>query len=58
MMVDKRCIKSFNIWWRKAGRQFSPPSNPLVIEAFEAGFKAGMELAVAEATKIIKGEKT
>ena len=55
--IDPRAVEPFNAWWRRFARQASPPSNPELVAAFGAGFKAGMEYAVAKACAIISGEK-
>lgn len=53
MKVDKRVIEPFNAWWRQTNH-CEPDLK--AIEAFGAGFKAGMERAVAETTALISGK--
>lgn len=52
MKVDPRMIEPFNAWWR-TGHHCE--AGPKAIEAFAAGFKAGMEQAVAEAKSLLSG---
>jgi hypothetical protein len=52
MQVDKRVIDPFNKWWR--GQAQHCEAEPRMVAAFAAGFKAGMERAVAEMAEIIK----
>lgn len=51
MKIDPRAIEPFNAWWRT--RNHCEP-NVEAIDAFAAGFKAGMQRAVDEAVAIIK----
>jgi hypothetical protein len=43
--VNKHIIDPFNRWWRT--RQSAPPQSVVIIEAFEAGFMAGIDAAKA-----------
>ena len=56
MQVDRRAIQPFNEWWRKFARQASPPQDVRIIEAFAAGFKAGLKCGVEGAMAVVKGE--
>ena len=42
MNVNRLIIEPFNTWWRGRGGHCKP--NPLAVEAFNAGFRAAMEL--------------
>jgi hypothetical protein len=53
--VDARIVEPFNKWWRAFGRQASPPGNPTIIAAFEAGWKAGLQYGVDKATEVLNG---
>jgi hypothetical protein len=52
MKVDKRVIEPFNAWWRS--RNHCEPSLPS-IEAFAAGFQAGLLRGVCEAKAVLEG---
>jgi hypothetical protein len=52
MKVDKRVVEPFNAWWRE--RNHCEPSLP-AIEAFAAGFQAGLLRGVLEAKAILEG---
>jgi len=54
MKVDPRVVEPFNKWWRE--RNHCEPS-PQAVEAFAAGFKAGMQRAVDDACAIIRNTK-
>lgn len=51
MQVDKRMIEPFNTWWRARNHC---EADIKAVEAFEAGFKAGMERMAAEARALIE----
>lgn len=53
MKVDPRIIEPFNAWWRTAHHC---EAGPKAIEAFAAGFKAGMQRAVDE-TRTLLGDR-
>jgi hypothetical protein len=42
MNVNRLIIEPFNTWWRQRRGHCEP--NPLAVEAFNAGFRAAMEL--------------
>ena len=52
MKVDPRMIEPFNVWWRQSNH--CEPS-PEAIDAFAAGFKAGLQRGVDEAKAVILG---
>jgi hypothetical protein len=52
MKVDARAVEPFNTWWRS--KNHCEPS-PIAVEAFAAGFKAGLERGVKESMDIIRG---
>lgn len=51
MNVDKRIVAPFNEWWR-AKNHCEPDLK--AIEAFAAGFKAGMDYTLAETRKALE----
>lgn len=51
MKVDPRAIDPFNEWWRKSNH--CEPSLQAV-EAFAAGFKAGLQRGVNEAMAVLQ----
>lgn len=52
MKVDRLMIGPFNEWWRKSNH--CEPS-PQAVEAFAAGFRAGLKYGVDSALAIVKG---
>lgn len=50
MLIDARAVEPFNTWWRTKNHC---ESSPVIVEAFAAGFKAGMTRAVSDAVGII-----
>jgi len=52
MKIDPRAIEPFNEWWRKSNH--CEPSQKAV-EAFAAGFKAGLKCGVEGAMAVVKG---
>lgn len=50
MKVDKRIVEPFNAWWRKTNH-CEPDLK--AIEAFDAGFKAGLQYGIDKATEVL-----